>query len=44
MSDHNLVVNSEVIDHDESIGEKVEALHSEMTSIRGDLFYMRYHV
>ncbi len=37
MSDHNIVVNSEVSDHDELIGEEVEALHSEMTSIHSDL-------
>ena len=33
MSDHNIVVNDEVSDHDESIGEELEALHTEMTSI-----------
>ena len=32
MSDSKLVVNSEVSDDDESIGENAEALHSEMTS------------
>ncbi len=37
MSDHNIVVNSEVSDHDESIGEEVEASNSEMTSIHSDL-------
>ena len=37
MSDHNIVVNSEGSDHDESIGEEVEALHAEMTSIHSDL-------
>ena len=37
MSDHNIVVNSEVSDHDESIGEEVEALNSEMTSIHSGL-------
>ena len=37
MSDHNIAVNSECSVHDESIGEEVEALHAEMTSIRGDL-------
>ena len=37
MSDHNLIVNSEVSDHDELIGEEVEALHAEMTSIHSGL-------
>ena len=37
MSDHNIVVNIEGSDHDESIGEEVEALHAEMTSIHSDL-------
>ena len=37
MSDHNIVFNSEGSDHEESIGEEVEALHSEMTSIHSDL-------
>ena len=37
MSDHNIVVNSEGSDHDESIGEDMEALHSEMTSIHSGL-------
>jgi len=37
MSDQNIVVNSEVSDHDELIGEEVEALHSELTSIYSDL-------
>ena len=37
MSDHYIVVNSEGSDHDESIGEEVEAFHSEMTSIHSDL-------
>ena len=32
MSDSKLVVNSEVSDHDESIGEELESSHSEMTS------------
>ncbi len=37
MSDHNIVVNSEVSDHEESIGEEMEALYAEMTSIHSDL-------
>ena len=37
MSDHNIVVNSEVSDHDESIGEEVDALHTEMSSIPSGL-------
>ena len=37
MSDHNIVVNSEGSDHNELIGEEVEALHSEMTSIQSGL-------
>jgi len=30
------VFNGELIDHDESIGEELDASHDEMTSIRGD--------
>ena len=37
MSDNNLVLKSEVSDHDESICEKMEALHVEMTTIHSDL-------
>ena len=37
MSDSKLVVNIEVSDHDESIGEDAESLHSEMTQIHSDL-------
>ena len=38
MSDHhNIVDNSKGSDHDESIGEEVEALHAEMTSIHSGL-------
>ena len=37
MSDSKLVVNIEGSDHDESIGENVEVLHAEMTSIHSDL-------
>ena len=37
MSDRKLVVNIEGSDHDESTGEELEVLHSEMTSIHSDL-------
>ena len=37
MSANKLVDNSEVSDHDESIGGDAESLHSEMTSIHSDL-------
>ena len=37
MSDSKLVVNIEVSDHDESVGEDLESLHSEMTSNHSDL-------
>ena len=38
MSDHNSVVNIEGSDHDESIGEEVEAMHAEIDAIRSDLY------
>jgi hypothetical protein len=43
MSDQNIVVNSEGSDHDELIGEEVEALHAEMTSMHSDLSLTAEH-
>ena len=37
MSDHNIVVNSEGSDHDELIGEEMEALHDEIDAIHSGL-------